>query len=57
MHTGEAQTLEDVIQFYDQGGEPAGNFAGVVSKTIKPLDLTAEEKQALVKLLQSMTGA
>jgi cytochrome c peroxidase len=57
MHTGEAQTLEDVVEFYNLGGEAPGSFAGVVSQTIKPLELTAEEKQALVKLLKSMTGA
>ncbi|WP_375768818.1 cytochrome-c peroxidase [Archangium gephyra] len=57
MHTGEVKTLEDVIELYNQGGEPAGNYAGVVSVTIKPLELTAEEKKALLKLLESMTGA
>ncbi|MCY1082887.1 cytochrome-c peroxidase [Archangium lansingense] len=57
MHTGELKTLEEVIDLYDKGGEPAGNFAGVVSVTIKPLELTAEEKKALLELLESMTGA
>lgn len=57
MHTGGLEKLEDVVELYNKGGEPAGNYAGVVSKTIKPLDLTNEEKQALVKLLKSMTGA
>ncbi|HEX8441320.1 cytochrome-c peroxidase [Archangium sp.] len=57
MHTGEAQTLEDVIELYDKGGEPLGSFAGKVAETIKPLELTDEEKKALVKLLKSMTGA
>ncbi len=57
MHTGELKTLEDVIDLYDKGGEPRGNYAGEVSITIKPLELTDEEKKALVKLLESMTGA
>jgi cytochrome c peroxidase len=57
MHTGEVKTLEDVIELYNKGGEPTGNFAGVTAETIKPLDLTAEEKTALVKLMKSMTGA
>ncbi len=57
MHTGELATLEDVIELYDKGGESAGSFAGVVTDTIKPLELTAEEKKALVDLLKSMTGA
>ena len=34
MHTGEVETLEDVIELYDQGGEPAGNYAGAVLVTI-----------------------
>ncbi|HSP81314.1 MAG TPA: cytochrome-c peroxidase, partial [Myxococcaceae bacterium] len=57
MHTGDVATLEEVIDLYDKGGEPAGSFAGVVSETITPLELTDEEKQSLVKLLESMTGA
>ncbi len=57
MHTGEVKTLEDVIELYDKGGEPVGNYAGAVSVTIKRLDLTGEEKKALVRLLESMTGA
>ncbi|PTL76659.1 cytochrome-c peroxidase [Vitiosangium sp. GDMCC 1.1324] len=57
MHTGELKTLEDVIELYNKGGEPAGNYAGHVSETIKKLDLSDEEKKALVKLLKSMTGA
>ncbi len=57
MHTGEVKTLEDVIELYDKGGEPVGNYAGAVSVTIKRLDLTGEEKKALLRLLESMTGA
>ncbi|WNG41121.1 cytochrome-c peroxidase [Archangium violaceum] len=57
MHTGEVKTLEDVIELYDKGGEASGSYAGVVSETIKPLELTDEEKRALLKLLESMTGA
>ena len=57
MHTGDVATREEVIDLYDKGGEPAGSFAGVVSETITPLELTDEEKQSLVKLLESMTGA
>ncbi|HEX5754482.1 MAG TPA: cytochrome c peroxidase [Archangium sp.] len=56
MHTGELKTLEDVIDLYDKGGEPVGNYAGRVSVTVKRLDLTPEEKKALLELLESMTG-
>jgi cytochrome c peroxidase len=57
MHTGELATLEDVIELYNKGGEPTGSFAGVVTETIKPLELKDEEKKALADLLKSMTGA
>ncbi|HEX8704987.1 MAG TPA: cytochrome c peroxidase [Myxococcaceae bacterium] len=57
MHTGEVATLEDVVEFYDKGGDAAGTFVGIKTETMKELDLTDEEKVALVKLLESMTGA
>jgi len=57
MHTGELATLEDVIELYNKGGDSTGSFVGVVTETIKPLELTAAEKKALVDLLESMTGA
>jgi cytochrome c peroxidase len=57
MHTGELATLADVVEFYNKGGEPVGQFAGTKTETIKELDLTDEEKAALVKVLESMTGA
>jgi cytochrome c peroxidase len=56
MHTGELKTLEDVVEFYDKGGDAVGSFAGARTQTIKKLDLEPEEKAALVKLLESMTG-
>ncbi|AKQ70411.1 Cytochrome c551 peroxidase [Myxococcus hansupus] len=57
MHTGEQATLEEVIDFYNDGGGAAGTFVGKKTETMVPLDLTNEEKRALVTLLQSMTGA
>jgi cytochrome c peroxidase len=56
MHTGELATLEEVIEFYNKGGEVDGSFVGRKTETIKPLDLKDEEKAALVKLLETMTG-
>lgn len=56
MHTGELATLLDVVEFYDRGGDPDGTFNGVRAESVKPLELTDEEKQALVELLESMTG-
>ena len=56
MHTGELNTLEDVIEFYNKGGDEDGTFSGTRTETITKLDLSDEEKAALVKLLESMTG-
>jgi len=60
MHNGMFYTLEEVIDFYDQGGgedaieEPFG-FA-TKTQLLKPLNLTDEEKAALVAFLESLTG-
>lgn len=56
MHTGRLRTLEEVIDFYDRGGDPQGTFAGKRASTIIPLKLTDEEKVALRELLESLTG-
>ena len=52
MHNGVFATLEEVVEFYDHGGGPSPNKPA----TLKPLNLTAEEKQALVAFLRSLTG-
>jgi len=56
MHTGALSSLEEVVDFYDAGGDAAGTFHGTLGETIEPLHLTPQEKAALVKLLESMTG-
>lgn len=56
MHTGALATLEEVVDFYDRGGDPDGSFVGTRAGTIQPLALTAEEKAALVELLTLLTG-
>jgi cytochrome c peroxidase len=56
MHTGELATLDDVIEFYNKGGDELGSFVGTRTETIVPLDLDDKEKEALKKLLESMTG-
>lgn len=57
MHTGKLATLEQVVDFYDRGGDPVGTFAGLRTATIQPLKLTAAEKQTLVELLEMLTGS
>ena len=52
MHDGSKATLEDVVNFYDDGGRPNPNL----DIEIRPLDLTVEEKRALVSFLRSLSG-
>ncbi len=52
MHDGSLGTLEEVVEFYNKGGdaiEPRSNL-------IKPLNLTASEKSDLVQFLRCLTG-
>jgi cytochrome c peroxidase len=53
MHDGSLLTLEQVIDFYDQGGEPNANLDFVIA----PLRLSAREKEALIAFLQALTGS
>ena len=52
---GQAATLDDVIEFYDRGGDPAGTFKGG-PKEIRPLYLSGPEKQWLKEFLKTLTG-
>jgi len=52
MHDGSLKTLEDVVEFYDKGGNAPHRF----DFEIKPLGLTTEEKSALVAFLRALDG-
>jgi cytochrome c peroxidase len=52
MHDGSEATLAEVIDFYDRGGIGNPNL----SKEVKPLNLTAQEKRDLVAFLEALTG-
>lgn len=52
MHDGSLRTLDEVVDFYDQGGRPNPNL----DPEMRKLDLTAEEKRALVEFLRSLSG-
>ncbi|HET8892098.1 MAG TPA: cytochrome c peroxidase [Candidatus Angelobacter sp.] len=52
---GQAATLDDVIEFYDRGGDPEGTFLGG-PKQIQPLHLSAVEKRQLKEFLKTLTG-
>lgn len=52
MHDGSVATLEEVVEWYDKGGHPNPTL----SDKIKPLNLTPEEKLALVEFMKSCTS-
>lgn len=52
MHDGSEKTLEETVEFYDKGGNPNPNL----SKEIKPLHLTVQDKADLVAFMKSLTG-
>jgi cytochrome c peroxidase len=54
MHTGQFRTLEQVVTFFDRGGDPAG-YPG--ANEIEPLRLSDGERADLVAFMQSLTGA
>jgi len=58
MHDGSLETLEDVVDFYNNGGRVNENdpLSGFLSGGIKPLNLTNKEKKDLVAFLQALTS-
>ena len=51
MHDGSLRTLDEVIEHYNAGGKTHPNRA----ESIRPLDLTAAEKEDLLAFLRSLT--
>jgi cytochrome c peroxidase len=52
MHDGAFRTLEEVVEFLNNGGGAIPNL----SPLLKPLQLTAEERTDLVAFLKALTG-
>ena len=52
MHDGSEATLENVIEFYNRGGDVKKNL----SPFITPLELTTQEKKDLVEFLKALEG-
>lgn len=50
MHDGSLKSLEEVVEFYSSGGGPNPEL----DPRIKPLDLTQEEKAALLAFLEAL---
>jgi len=53
MHDGSLNNLEEVLKFYDGGGHPNTRL----DPDIRPLHLTAEERNALRAFLKALTGS
>jgi len=51
FHDGSAATLADVVEFYDKGGIKNRNL----DPALRPLNFSAEQKQDLVRFLESLT--
>lgn len=52
MHDGSLASLEDVVDYYDRGG----NTNPHLDPELRPLGLTPAEKRAVVAFLQSLSG-
>jgi cytochrome c peroxidase len=52
MHNGEYDTLEQVIEHYNRGGDKKDNL----SPNIKALDLTKQEQAKIISFLRALTG-
>ena len=52
MHDGSVQTLQEVVEFYNRGGDKNPRL----DPKIQELDLTEEEIDALVKLMEALDG-
>ncbi|MBI4419731.1 MAG: cytochrome-c peroxidase, partial [Gemmatimonadetes bacterium] len=52
MHDGSIPTLERVVKFYAEGGNPNPHL----DEEIRPLTLNADEERFLVAFLHALTG-
>lgn len=55
MHNGVFQTLEEVVEFYDDGGGTP--IVGEKDPDLVPLNLTEQEKKDLVAFLKALTSS
>jgi cytochrome c peroxidase len=52
MHDGSMASLEDVVEYYDRGG----NANPTLDSELRPLGLTPAEKRAVIAFLRSLSG-
>ena len=53
MHDGSLVSLDEVVDYYDRGG----NSNPGLDPELRPLKLTASEKHSLVAFLHTLSGA
>jgi cytochrome c peroxidase len=53
MHDGSISSLEDVVDYYDRGG----NKNATLDPELRPLALTILEKERLIAFLRELAGA
>ena len=52
MHDGSLATLDDVVAFYDRGGQSNPHL----DADVRSLRLTAEERRSVVSFLATLSG-
>jgi cytochrome c peroxidase len=55
MHDGRFKTLEEVVAHYASGGHREPGSSESVDRAIHPLDLSADQRRALIAFLRSLT--
>lgn len=55
MHSGVVHSLEDVVSFFNRGGDPAGVYPG--TSVTEPLGLSTDEEAELVAFLRALDGS
>jgi hypothetical protein len=54
MHTAQLASLEQVVAFFDRGGDPAGGYPG--TSELHALGLSDRERADLVAFLGALVG-
>jgi cytochrome c peroxidase len=54
MHTGQLTSLQQVLAFFDRGGDPSGSYPG--TNELTPLGLSDRDQADLVAFLQTLVG-
>jgi hypothetical protein len=54
MHTAQFLSLDDVVQFFDRGGD---NFGFPGASELAPLELSARERADIVAFMNALSGA